>query len=255
MAARRNELRSSMVTGAPRAKAIRDARSSAESLRLIRGFERFPARLIEKLAHGAVLEQVPAKEVLIREGQIPEALFILNEGMLQQFAGLGAHETTFAIIAAPALIQPHALYRDTAAIASIRTVGVAGVGRIAMPDARRLMDEEPLFAAAVVSHIVAELEGLFSEYKSARMRSGLQRLAAWIVAMQHHHGARAQVTLPFDKTVLAARLGVAPATLSRDFAELRRYGVKVCGRALTVGDPDRLRDLAAVDAFRIPPAP
>lgn len=234
---------------------MRDEPSSAESLRLLPGFARLPPRLIEKLARGMLIEQVPARTVLIREGRTPNALYLLVAGMLQQFAGAAADETTFAVIVAPALVQPHALYRNTVASASFRTVRASCVGRIAMPYARRLLADEPQFAAMIADYTVAELERIFGEYKSARSRNGLQRLAAWIVAMQLHLGAGGKITLPYDKTLLAARLGVAPATLSRDFAALERYGVTVCGRTLTIDDPDRLRALAGINPLNIPPVP
>src|SRR5690349_18629381 len=194
----------SMATGSARAKAMRVEGSRAEGMRLLPGFERLSTRLVERFARGMVIEQVPAKAVLIREGEAPQAFFVLIDGMLQQFAGLGAHETTLAIIAAPALVQPHMLYSDAAAAASLRAVRASRVGCVAMPYARRLLADEPQFAAAMVDRVVAELEGVFGEYKSARTRNGLQRLAAWIVAMQRHLGAAAQITLPYDKVVLAA---------------------------------------------------
>lgn len=229
--------------------------AGAEGLRRLPGFGRLSTRLIDKLARAIAVEQVTAKTVLIHEGETPEVLLVLLDGMLQQFSTRGTHETTFVIMAAPVLVQPHALYGTVAATASIRAVRLSRVGRIAMSYARGLLVEEPEFAGAIVDQIVAELEGLFGEFKSARTRNGLQRLAAWIVAMHRRPGVGAQITLPYDKAVLAARLGVAPATLSRDFAELERYGVKVCGRVLTVGDPERLLQIAAVDPLNMPPVP
>ena len=234
---------------------MRDEGFPAESLRLLPGFARLPARLIDTLARGMLIEQLPAKAVLVEEGETPKALCVLIEGLLQQFGRRGAQETTFAIVSAPALVQPHMLYRDSAASVSFRTVRASCVGRIAMSHARRLLADEPRFAAAITDHIIGELEGVFGEYRSFRERTGLQRLAAWIVAMQRNAGVAAQLTLPFDKVMLAARLGVAPATLSRDFAALEHYGVRVHGRALTIEDPDRLCRLAQVGARDAPPVP
>jgi hypothetical protein len=55
--------------------------------------------------------------------------------------------------------------------------------------------------------------------------------------------------------MLAARLGVAAATLSRDLARLGSLGVTVGTRTLTIEDATRLREAAAADGFNKPPVP
>lgn len=70
-------------------------------------------------------------------------------------------------------------------------------------------------------------------------------------------GSRATAArhFPYGKATLAARLGVEPATLSRDLARLAPLGVTVRGRTLTIGDAKRLRELTMIDALNTPPVP
>ena len=53
--------------------------------------------------------------------------------------------------------------------------------------------------------------------------------------------------LPFDKNVLAGRLGMTPETLSRAFMALKEQGVRTHNRCIYVEDVQRLRDFAAID--------
>jgi hypothetical protein len=64
-----------------------------------------------------------------------------------------------------------------------------------------------------------------------------------------------EIEVPYDKSVLAGRLGMAPETLSRDLARLAAWGVIVDGRRLTIKDPSVLRQLAKVDEATRPSVP
>jgi len=50
--------------------------------------------------------------------------------------------------------------------------------------------------------------------------------------------------LPYDKVLIAARLGLKPESLSRAFAKLRSFGVSVHAEHVTVNDVAKLRRLA-----------
>ena len=82
------------------------------------------------------------------------------------------------------------------------------------------------------------------ELKNQKLRSNLERLANWLVAHDAQTGSTGRITLPFDKRVLAARLGMAPEVLSRSMAALGPYRVTVSGPQVQIGDRDALTKLA-----------
>jgi hypothetical protein len=53
--------------------------------------------------------------------------------------------------------------------------------------------------------------------------------------------------LPFDKRLLAARLGCRQENLSRAFAALRGFGVETHGARVTLHDIAKLQDYAVPD--------
>ena len=57
-------------------------------------------------------------------------------------------------------------------------------------------------------------------------------------------GGRHRFTIPFDKKVLASRLGMAREVLSRAFGTLAGYDVSVKGAEVEIRDPDSLSQLA-----------
>jgi hypothetical protein len=55
------------------------------------------------------------------------------------------------------------------------------------------------------------------------------------------------VTLPYDKVLIAARLGMKPESLSRAFARLREFGVRVKQNHAALADVAKLRDYVEED--------
>jgi Crp-like helix-turn-helix domain len=53
------------------------------------------------------------------------------------------------------------------------------------------------------------------------------------------------IALPYDKVLIAARLGLKPESLSRAFAKLRSVGVAVHASHVAVSDIGKLRQLAS----------
>ena len=88
---------------------------------------------------------------------------------------------------------------------------------------------------------------MVKELKNQKRRSSLERLAAWLVRSAAENGGALRFDLPFDKKVLASRLGMAPEVLSRTFATLKAYGLQVDGPHIVISDMESLTRLAAPD--------
>ena len=76
----------------------------------------------------------------------------------------------------------------------------------------------------------------------------MQRVAEFLLDLAAGDGA-CTVALPYNKTLIAGRLGMKPESLSRAFAKLRELGVRVNQSSAAISSVSRLHDLAHVDAF------
>ena len=207
------------------------------------------------VAHMSV-EQVPAKVELLEEGHAPDTLFALIEGLVQLFTTRDDGErVSVAILRPPAFFPLEAVLRGTRSLTSARSVQASRIGRMAADSAHRLIREERHLAEAITHGLASRLEDMLREVKNVRSRTTFERLAAWIVAMHSRANQRSEIEVPFDKSVLAGRLGMAPETLSRDLARLAQWGVAVDGRRLVINDPSALRQLANVDEVTRPSVP
>jgi CRP/FNR family transcriptional activator FtrB len=90
---------------------------------------------------------------------------------------------------------------------------------------------------------------LIGQIKDLKLLSAVERLSAMLLALAPPRAGPVTVTLPGGRQLIAGRLGVTPQSLSRAFATLRPLGVSGSGRAVTIADPMRLRDLAGARAL------
>ena len=137
--------------------------------------------------------------------------------------------------------------RDRTAIASV-TVAQPAAWVVALPaDAvRGVFDKDTAFARSVVAELALRYRGLVKDLKNQRLRTGLERLANWILAHNQQLGAPGSFKLPIEKRALASLLGMRPEHLSRSFGELADLGVTVDGAKVTI------RDMAALTKFAGP---
>ena len=88
---------------------------------------------------------------------------------------------------------------------------------------------------------------LVKDLKNQRLRSGLERLANWILAHNEKIGCPGRFKLPMEKRALANLLGMRAEHLSRSLAELADLGVRVEGTEVTIVDFGALTEFAKPD--------
>jgi CRP/FNR family transcriptional regulator, dissimilatory nitrate respiration regulator len=109
----------------------------------------------------------------------------------------------------------------------------------------RLMERDPQFSHRMVG-VLAERVRLLAEELQASVRlKGSQRLAAYLHALVRKDCGQGGLTLPTSKTVIAARLGIAKATLSRLLRRLAEENLIAIRRSeVEVLDVERLAQVA-----------
>jgi CRP/FNR family transcriptional activator FtrB len=86
------------------------------------------------------------------------------------------------------------------------------------------------------------------QVRDLKLRTAAQRLGCYLLArVKDGEAHKADFRLPFDKGLLAARLGCRQENLSRAFAALRAYGVETHGSRVILHDIARLKALAVPD--------
>ena len=109
---------------------------------------------------------------------------------------------------------------------------------------RELMNIDPGFAHAMVTELAKRYRSVVRAFKEQRLRSGIERLANYLLRANEQASKRGQIKLTEDKRKLAALLGMTPEYLSRAFTSLRKYGVEVHGSEIRLKNLDALNHAA-----------
>jgi CRP/FNR family transcriptional regulator, transcriptional activator FtrB len=216
----------------------------AAGLALIRAAE---SRNVELLLRGAFLQRFPAHVELIREGETPDFLHIVVEGQVELFSRYRDRETTVAVLGPNSSFILAAVVLDKPYLKSARVLSSARILMIPSDTVRSIFNSDAGFARTLTLELAQAYRGVLKELKNQKLRSSLERAAAWLVRFNSDAGGRDAFELPFDKRVLASRLGMAPEVLSRTFVTLQSYGVKVAGRQIKISDIAGLTKLASPD--------
>lgn len=103
------------------------------------------------------------------------------------------------------------------------------------------MKSRPELCTAMLAATYRHLQALVAQVEQLKAQTGAQRVAEFLLDLCPVEDGACAVTLPYDKILIAGRLGMKPESLSRAFARLREEGVLVRQNHAAIADVARLR--------------
>jgi CRP-like cAMP-binding protein len=110
-----------------------------------------------------------------------------------------------------------------------------------------MMRDRPEVAMAIVASTFRHLHALVAQVEQLKVHTGAQRVAEFLLELCEHETGSCTITLPYDKTLIAGRLGMQPPSLSRAFNRLEAHGVKISHNLAIIADVEKLRDYTLED--------
>lgn len=207
-----------------------------------------PGTLASLLTEASVVT-VDRSEVLFLQGDPAEAFFVVLEGWLKVYRMTpGGDEAVVGIFTRGQNFAEAAAFIGGVYPASGEAVTESRVLRIS---ARHLFDricQNPEIGLAMLASTSQHLHQLVRQIEQLKAHTGAQRVAEFLVSLSRVESGPCSIELPYDKVLIAARLGMKPESLSRAFQRLREYGVTIKNSLAIVSDVDALR--AFVDQER-----
>lgn len=109
------------------------------------------------------------------------------------------------------------------------------------------MRTRPELCQAMLASTFQHLQGLIAQIEQLKAHNGAQRVAEFLLDLCKTDSGPSNVTLPYDKNLIAARLGMKPASLSRAFARLRDMGVTISQNHAKIQSIDELAQFVEED--------
>ncbi len=207
-------------------------------------FTGLPDKMLEHLLeHACVVEHSRGKLLFLRE-QPAELIYLLLDGWVKVFRDTQDGEQTVVAVLKPGeTVAEAAIFLGCNYPASAEVVSDARLLEIPAEPFLGLLRENSDFSLKMLGALSQRLRGLILHIEQIQARSTPQRLGDFILSLSEVDDAKSAVVhFPYDKSLVAARLGMKPESLSRALAKLREYGVKTKGTEVVIADVGKLRE-------------
>lgn len=211
-------------------------------------FSSLPPEIAGRLLDGAHVRKLRRGQALFHHGDTAQAIHIVTEGWvkLYRIAPNGTEAVVGVMTRGQSFGEPIALRRAAYPVSAEATT-VAEVLAVPAQGFLDLLHAHPETAISVLSATFLHLQGLVEQIEQLKARSGAQRVAEFLLELCPEGATSATVTLPYDKALIAGRLGMKPESLSRAFARLRDFGVSVTQTSAAIASVTALQALAHDD--------
>ncbi|MGE0194876.1 MAG: Crp/Fnr family transcriptional regulator [Methylocystis sp.] len=182
---------------------------------------------LSRLAPDARIEPLQSGDLLFHQGAvIADIAFVLSGHVKLLRRASSGRQTLIGIRSGGEMVCEPPARADEVHTLSAEAVGATRVLRLPFARFAWALAESPSLCGALMRHSRESVALLVREIESLKSQNADQRLASFLLSLCPPGEDRCRFRLPYDKRLIAARLGVKQETLSRAFAKLRAHGVR-----------------------------
>ncbi|MBW0157084.1 Crp/Fnr family transcriptional regulator [Sedimentimonas flavescens] len=207
-----------------------------------------PAHALDRILAQARMRELERGATIFLQGETATGVYIVAEGWvkLYRIAPNGAEAVVGVFTRGDSFGEAVAFKNDPYPV-SAECATDCRLIRIDTEVFLRLIQNEPELAVALLSATFAHLHRLVGQIEQLKAQTGAQRVAEFLLDLAPCGEGKCEVTLPYDKVLIAGRLGMKPESLSRAFAKLRDQGVRIRQNVAVIDDISLLRDYSEED--------
>jgi CRP-like cAMP-binding protein len=206
-------------------------------------FAGLPEATVRELLRNARILVCARGRMLFMRGDRANRFFIVLDGWVKIFRDApDGHQTVVGVMKPCEAFAQAAMFGGGDFPASAEVVSDARILEVpAEPFLTRLRDDVDV-ALKILASLSARLVHMVQHIEQIQWQSTDHRLAGFLLSLcaEGEQGA-VRLKLPYDKSLVAARLGMQPESLSRAFAGLRKMGVSTDGPTVQIEDVAALR--------------
>ena len=204
--------------------------------------------MLDRLVAPATVVMLDERQTLFMQGDPAVAFFIVVEGWVKLYRiTLSGEEAVIHVLTKGGSFAEAVAFTGARYPATAEAVTPTRVVRIPADHVVRCIREVPDIALAMIASTSQHLHHLVQQVEQLKAQSGVQRVAEFLASLCSVESGSCVIALPYDKVLIAGRLGLKPESLSRAFARLRSIGVEVRQSHVAVSDVEKLRQLTIDD--------
>lgn len=207
-----------------------------------------PEAVAQKVLEAAHERLFDRGSTIFLQGERATAIYIVAEGWVKLYrvAPNGAEAVVGVFTKGASFGEAVAFRNDNYPVAA-EAVTDCTLIRIETDAFLRQIRENPEVAISILSATYLHLHSLVAQVEALKAQTGAQRVAEFLLELAPCPAGACEVLLPYDKVLIAGRLGMKPESLSRAFARLKECGVVIRQNTAAIADIAALRDFVEGD--------
>ncbi len=213
-----------------------------ETLRRAPLFRELSGPLLDATLQGAAIVDGKSGDVLFNRGDAPDHFFVVLNGWVKVYRDtIDGEEAVLGIFTNGESIAEAAAFLGRGYPASAAVIEESRLLRIPTASFIGAVRSEPSIAINMLGSMSMHLHRFMHDLEQLQTQSAANRVIEFLLSQSRGQKGSATVVLPYDKMLLAKRLGMKPESLSRIWSRLRQHGVRTEQNRVKIDDLDRLR--------------
>lgn len=200
-------------------------------------------RTLASMAAQVRLRKVAKGTILFMQGDEAESLFVIQHGWIKLFRQtLDGDEVVVDILNDGFIFGDSSLVEDNSYSSSAQAVEDSELIEIASATLQEAVEASHRFSLNLLASFARRRRQKDKEIEHLTLKNAPQRIGCFLLRLCHAE-AKGEVTLhlPYDKMLVAARLGMQPETFSRALARLKEEtGLRTQGPSVIIPSMERM---------------
>jgi CRP-like cAMP-binding protein len=229
------------------------APSITKLLRDLKMFEDFSDDELGDVEQIVTLRRFQRNEMIVRQGDASDSVFIVLSGSVAVFRDSGMRETILSLFAAGQLFGEMSMFEKGAVrSASVRAVTTSILGIFSRDDFGAMVARSPKMSRELLQLLAARLRSANEYIENARTKDATSRLASLLLRLGEQFGTvtegGVQINVHLTHKEMANMIGTTRETLNRTlngFWDLKLIDMRT--RFIVLKDMVRIREMAAME--------
>lgn len=204
--------------------------------------------LLDKLLSVGRVQEADTGEVLFLQGDRTDAFFIVLAGWVKLYRLTeSGGEAVVSVFTRGQSFAEAAVFSMPFYPVTAEVVAPSRLLRLPSSGIHSSVRDDPEFAMSMLASTSRHLHELVRQIEQLKTQTGEQRVARFLAGLCPVDAGSYRIGLPYDKALIAGRLGMKPESLSRAFSRLKRIGVRIDRNAAEVANVERLKQFSGED--------
>jgi CRP-like cAMP-binding protein len=208
-----------------------------EILRRIPLFAGLDRPRLEGLLRDVSVRDHPKGQLLFQQGDAADRFYIVLGGWVKIFRLTpDGDQAVMGLFTRGESFAEAAMFMGGKFPASAEVVEQARLLRVESGPFEKRLHAEPEIAVAMLASLSRRMHYLVGQIEQLQVHSGTQRVADFLLKLCDIREGPAEIALPYDKSLIASRLGMKPESFSRALARLRDLGLRTERNHVAIAD-------------------